>query len=343
MKLLFSGAGMRKYHIVLLLFLVAPTLARGAGRDAPELFGSLRTEAGIHYKTVRDGYFFDFPLYGDIGLKFETGIVESVLTVDYVREPGLGETYIKGGTDYSFLKAGNYRERWGNGYSISPVSVLNNRDGRYPDNVFCKNLYRPNPMFTMRVGNSAIYGDFVVSGPDGVPASIYDARIGTRLRGNWEGYDMSLGFVRRAGMPPSVFFLTAQTQEADYSVWSEAGWVQNSFGDDLGSLVVGYKREVYSTTIIAEYALWGANSLMLLENRLYIDRNVDAGAKLFLHFADFRDAWSAALNLSVGLEMEKDARVEPGIILFFGKPGTYLSPFEEDNDNGLYLRFTLSF
>ena len=154
---------------------------------------------------------------------------------------------------------------------------------------------------------------------------------------------MSLGFVRRAGMPPSLYFLTAETQESDYAIWSEIGWVSNAFGDDLGSMVVGYRREVALTSVTAEYALWGANSLILIENLLHLNQGLDTGAKLFLHFSDFRDAWSAATNLYFRLGFEKTAYLEPGIILFFGKPGTYLSPYERDNDNSLYLRLMFSF
>ncbi len=334
---------MRFVNVLLFLALVPSGLALGAVRETPKVYGSIQTEAGIRYRTDEDRYFFDFPVYGSLGVGYSSGILESEISVDYVGEPGLGETYIRGGTRYSYLKIGNYSERWGNGCSISPVSVLNGRDERYPDNVFHKNRYRPNPMFTMSVGRELIHGEFVVSGRDGVPASIYDALIGTRIRGTWEGYDMSLGFVRRAGMPPSLFFLTAGTQEPDYSVWSEIGWESNAFGNDLGSLVVGYRREVAVTSVAAEYALWGANSLILLENTLRLNQGLDAGAKLFLHFADFRDAWSAAMNLYFRLGVEKEAFLEPGIILFFGKPGTYLAPYENDNDNGIYLRFTFSF
>ncbi|MBN2323033.1 MAG: hypothetical protein JXQ30_04805 [Spirochaetes bacterium] len=327
--------------LILVFFPSAPALC--AGRETPKLYGALQAEAGLRYRTNEDRYLFDLPLYGSLGVEYAAGILESKISVDYADEAGLGETYIKGGTTYSYLKIGNFSDRWGNGYSISPVSILNGRDGRYPENVFHLTRYRPNPMFTMGVGSKLIHGEFAVSGREGVPASIYDAFLGTRISGMWEGYDMSLGFVRRAGIPPSLFFLTAGTKEPDYSVWSEIGWVSNAFGDDLGSLVVGYRREAAMASVTAEYALWGANSLMLIENMLHLQPGLDAGAKLFLHFSDFRDAWSAATNLYFRLGIEKEAFLEPGIILFFGKPGTYLGPYEEDNNNGIYLRFLFSF
>jgi hypothetical protein len=334
---------MRFFGVLLILVIVPSAHALCAVRETPKMYGALRTEAGIRYRTDEDRYLFDFPVYGNLGVGYAAGILESTISVDYAGEPGLGETYIRGGTRYSYLKIGNYSDRWGNGHSISPVSVLNGRDERYPENVFHLQRYRPNPMFTMGVGRELIHGEFVVSGRDGVSSSLYDARLGARIRGMWEGYDMSLGFVRRAGMPPSLFFLTARTEEPDYSIWSEIGWVSNAFSDDLGSLVVGYRREVAVTSVTAEYAIWGANSLILLENLFRLNQGLDAGAKLFLHFADFRDAWSAAMNLYFRLGVEKDAFLEPGIILFFGKPGTYLAPYEKDNDNGIYLRFLFSF
>jgi hypothetical protein len=335
---------MRRFSILLILILVPSAVALGAnGRTAVDLHGKLGTGFGLKYSTGRDRYWFDFPLYGGVGLTYESGIVEGKISFDYVNESGVGETYVQGGTRYSNLKAGNFTEQWGIGYGSSMVSILNSRDTRYPDNIFYWNYYRPNPMFSMTVGRETIHGQFVVSGREGVPSSMYDALLGTRLVGKWEGYDMSLGFVRRAGLPPSLFFLTAETEEEGYSLWSEIGWYNSRFDADLGSLLIGYKRELRTASIITEYSIWGANSIILVENVFHLSEQLDAGAKAFVHFADLRDAWSMAMNLFLRMAVENGAVLEPGIVLFFGRAGTLLGPHNAENDNSLYLRFSLEF
>jgi len=335
---------MKKLAILLIIVLTPISLAVGAnGSGTVELHGRLQTEAGLQYSTALDQYEVDLPIYGTLGLSYASGILEGKLSLDYVNEPGVGETYIQGGTRYSHLKIGNFTERWGTGYGSTHVSILNLRDMRYPDNIFYRSYYRPNPIFSMTVGSETIHGQFVVSGRDGVPSSIYNAVFGTRLVGKWEGYDMSLGFVRRAGMPPSLFFLTAETDGEGYSLWSEIGWESSRYGRDLGSMVIGYKSELRTASIITEYAIWGANSLILIENVFHLREQLDAGIKLFFHFSDFRDAWSAAMNLFLTMGLEQEALLEPGIVLFFGKAGTLLGPHREGNDNSLYLRFRFEF
>jgi hypothetical protein len=329
--------------LLTLIFFPASLVVGAVGRNAPEFNGRITTGVGLNYRTDGDSYLFDFPIYGNLGVTYTTGIVESKVSLDYINEPSMGETYVKGGTKYSNLKIGIYEERWGAGYRSSPVSILNSRESRYPDNVFYQCYYRPNPIFSMTVGSERVHGQFVISGRDGVPSSIYDALLGTRLVGRWEGYDMSLGFVRCAGLPPSLFFLTAVTEDESSSFWSEIGWESSLYNADLGSMVLGYKRELRAASVIAEYAIWGANSLILVENVFHLPEQLDAGAILFLHFGDFRDAWSTAMNLYLRMGVGKGALLEPGIFLFFGKPGTFLGPHETENDNSVYLRFKFEF
>jgi hypothetical protein len=313
------------------------------GRAMPEIHGRLETSVGLRYTTPSDLYSFSFPLYGRVQLVQDTGMLHAAVSLDYIDEPGLGETYIRGGSDYSYLKIGNYTEDWGAGYALSPVSILNNVDSRYPQNIFYQHYYRPNPMFTMTVGNQELHEQFVISARDEGITTIYDTYLGFRMAGRWAGYDMSIGFVRRAGMPPPLFFVTAKKEDSGSSLWTEVGWEYLGGVADLGGLLFGIEQKFSDAELIFEYSIWGAQSYFFVENLFLINENVHAGVKGFLHFSDLRDAWSSALNLFLRMAVVRGLELEPGMYLFFGKPHTPLSPHRSANSNEIYLRFTYQF
>jgi hypothetical protein len=328
---------------MLIISFPAHKLSAQLGRELPEIHGKLETTVGLKYNTSDDLYSFSFPIYGWLQLTHETGMLHAAVSVDYINEPGLGETYVKGGGDYSYLKIGNYTEDWGVGYALSPISILNNVDDRYPQNIFYKRSYRPNPMFTMTMGDQELHEQLVISARDEEIPTIYDTYLGFRMAGRWAEYDMSIGFIRRAGMPPPLFFITAAREDGQSSLWTELGWEYVGGLEDLGGMVFGYGQVFNQAEVIFEYTIWGANSFFFVENNLLLSESLGVGVKGFLHFSDLRDAWSAALNLFLRMGIERGLELEPGLYLFFGKPTTPLSPHKSSNDNELYLRFTYQF
>ncbi|UCB47128.1 MAG: hypothetical protein JSV25_06860 [Spirochaetota bacterium] len=329
--------------IILIVSFPAIKLSAQQRRELPDIHGKLETAVGLKYITSEDLYSFSFPLYGWLQLTHETGILHAVVSLDYINEPGLGETYVKGGSDYSYLKIGNYTEDWGVGYALSSISILNSIDDRYPQNIFYQRFHRPNPMFTMTVGNEELHEQFVISARDeGIP-TIYNTYLGFRMAGRWAEYDMSIGFIRRTGLPPPLFFITAKREGAASSLWTELGWEYVGNVADLGGLIFGYWQKLYQTELTFEYTIWGANSYFFVENSLLLNDFLGVGVKGFVHFSDVRDAWSSALNLFLSMGIEKGLDLEPGVYLFFGKPYTPLSPHKRGNDNELYLRFTYQF
>ena len=87
-------------------------------RDNLEISSELETSAGVYYTKPEEQIVVDFPLYFQAGLFYETEQIEGALSISFPQELDIGETYLKGGSEYSYLKIGYFLEEWGKGYSV---------------------------------------------------------------------------------------------------------------------------------------------------------------------------------------------------------------------------------
>jgi hypothetical protein len=114
------------------IFLCVVWMAFSDAREQPRIMGSIESSIDLRYRASEDSYEVEYPIYANVGLFYENETLESFISVDYVGEPALGETYLLGGTEYSHIKIGYYDELWGTGYGLSPLDEKNPRDERYP-------------------------------------------------------------------------------------------------------------------------------------------------------------------------------------------------------------------
>ncbi len=328
--------------ILVCLFLYCTALAQEA-RDRPQFHGQLETAIHFKHSAVDNIYSFDFPLYGKFQIVYEREMFNTVLALDYYEELSIGETYIQGGSEYSYLKIGNYTEDWGVGYAVSPISILNKNDSRYPENIFYRRYYRPNPLFDITMGSVDFYGQLAVSNREEDLLSLSDTYLGFRIVGKWSDYDMSLGFIRRAGWPPPLFFLTALRSGIDYGVWVELGWEYRRTENDIFDLVIGYRRDLSSASIVTECIVNGAHMYFYIENVYILQPIVKVGIKGFSHIPDLSYALNCAFNGFFVIDIDRGLVLEPGFFLFIGKEGQYLSPYRYENNNSIYLKLQYQF
>ncbi|NIQ18352.1 MAG: hypothetical protein GTN43_06145, partial [Candidatus Aenigmarchaeota archaeon] len=255
----------RIYALLIFLLSVFP-IAEGAERREPiRLSGDLEVAIEFEYRASEDEYLFDFPLYGDLGLLYQGALVESALLVELIEEVSIGESYIMGGSDISYLKLGFFKEDWGKAHSASIIDILNKRDDRYPGNFFYRNEMRPNPLFLLSYGKGDMAGQIALSHKEENIESINDALLGVQSFVIGTGIDISIGAIREIGYPPPLFFLSAKGEGLSYGVWMEFGWWYYGDGPDRVDTIIGARQDFSRSSVLAEFILERARPFLFLE------------------------------------------------------------------------------
>jgi len=334
---------MQKVICILLLFSQAVlsfgTALAEQNRDIPQIHGGLETTMELKYRANEKLYKLDFPLYGSLQLLYENERINTAVSLDYIGESGIGETYLLGGTEYSYMKIGYYASDWGYGYSISPLGSLNIIDDRYPSNIFYRKNYLPHPCFTMTVGSQRFHQQTVFTNREKNIESVKDTDLGLRAIWNENGSTVSLGLIRKLGYPPPLFFLTVENLGDLGNLWIELCWEYYKTSRDIWSFVFGVKRELSSAVLCAEYVMDGAQNFIFLEEIFLFNPSAQFDLKGFFHIPDM----SSAFNGSIPMSVERNLVFEPGFYLFLGKKDKYFSPLKEDNNNSIYFKLKYSF
>jgi hypothetical protein len=148
--------------------------------DVPRLHARAETYLQFFYNAPTDAYNVDIPLYTTVSLSYESSRVASLFSIDYATELTLGETYVRGGTEYSSMQIGYSVVDWGVGYSLSPLGEVNPFDSRYPDNIFYRTHYAPYPGFITTFGNSGFYNQLFIGKIDESRQSLDSTDFGIR-------------------------------------------------------------------------------------------------------------------------------------------------------------------
>lgn len=330
---------LRKILFLIFIVLVFGPVSALQVKDNLELSGELETSMGVSYIKPKKHFSIDFPLYFQVGLFYDAAQIESAVSISFRRELDIGETYLKGGRDYSYLKIGYFIEEWGKGYSVNPLGIMNSRDERYPSNIFYRKNYRPNPALLFTFGEPDLYQQIIFSNRAENITSIRDTDIGVRGISVGEKYDFSLGFVRKIGYPPTLIFMSVEEIEEKQRVWLDFGFDYYPDRSPKWYSVLGFSREFPEADFRGEYIIDGFNTYFFIEEVMTVNEVSLFDIKTFLHIPDF----SSAFNVSFVIEAGKDFIFEPGMYLFIGKKGKYFSPLRSDNHSELYLKLRYSF
>jgi len=301
---------------------------------AVEIYGELEASLAFEYRAQEKSSVFDVPIHGNPGIVYETANVKSVVSLDFDSDLKLGETYIRGGSSYSYFQAGYYTENWGQGYSVSVVDQLNERDTAYPMNLFYQKYKSPNPLFTVLFGDKGPITQIALSNKADSIDSIDDTVLGMRALTVGSGFTVGLGMIRCIGYPPPLFFLTAEKESENNRAWMELGWRYRKSSPDRVNFVIGSRQDFSSASLIAEFIVESSHPLLYLEERSTLSDQIDFELRGFVYLPTL----SNALNGFFIIAFDKNAELEIGGFLFFGKEGSYFSRYESGNNNSLYLK-----
>ena len=330
---------LKKLLYPLFFLLVLEMVSAAPFGDEVELSGELESSVGLSYRKAEKKYTTGFPLYGQVRLFHGTEKMESVISLYYRQGLDIGETYLKGGSEYSYMKIGYFIEDWGKGYSVSPLEILNDRDDRFPSNIFYRRYYKPNPIMLITVGSDQLQQQVVLLNRRGGVSSVNNTDLGLRGVWNREDYNFSIGLVRMLGYPPPLIFLTIEQEGTYERAWLEFGWEYHKKTRDLWDFNLGFSREFSASEMRAEYIINGFNTYLFIEDIFTINQMVKFDFKIFLHIPDF----SSAFNTFFTLNIDNKFDFEPGIFLFIGKRGKYFSPHRGENYTSVYFKLKYSF
>ena len=343
------GTGLKGIRTTLCFFLFVVILACSSSaqaqqekeRSGPTIRADLEVRFEAQNHADENRWVFDYPIYGNIGIIYQNNVVEAAASVDLIDEVSIGESYIRGGMDSSYLKLGYYAETWRTGYSWSVVDILNKRDDRYPNNVFYRNIMRPNPIINMSIGGKTYLQQIVVSQKDETLDSVDEALIGLHSLIIRKDFMTGLGFFRTAGHPPPMIFLTGKTEGGRTGVWVELAWWILEDRPDQVNAVVGASQQFSSAKLIAEFIVENSDLI------LYLEEEFQAGSRASLDIRSYMylNKFSASLDVFVSTDVDEFIRMDLGAMFFFGKEGSYFSRYNtlEDNDNKIYLKLLFSF
>jgi hypothetical protein len=328
---------------VMLAFTSSSSAAAQQKRDqqGPKLRVDLEVDFELQHRADEDEWAFDYPIYGNIGVLYEGAGVEAAVSVDLIEEVSIGETYILGGTGYSYLQIGYYTETWRAGYSWSVIDILNRHDERYPNNVFYRNIMRPNPLITVSFGRDNYAQQVVVSQREQQFQSVDDALIGLHSLVRGTGFVSGLGFIRYAGHRPPLLFLTGKTEGKRTSGWVEVGWWIKKGAPDTVNGVLGGRQNFSSAFIIAELIVEESDLILFLEEETGVGSRISVDLRSYIYLNEF----SAAIDTFFSTAVDEHVQMDLGGMYFFGKKGSYFSRYdpEMDNDNKIYFRLLYSF
>jgi len=289
----------------------------------------------LQYSALEELYRFNIPLYGTAAVTYEQDSLQSVFSVEFYDTLAPGNIYIKGGSDFSYMKIGYYRENWGPGRSVSVINKLNPRNTRYPSNMFYRNIRSPSPLFTLSLGDGEFVSQAAVSLREDDIESVDDALIGLQLFTQKSDATVGIGMIRYAGYPPPLFFLKAGIEEDRNNAWFEAGWHYNKERPDKVDLVIGAMQEFDRASVTGEFILQSANPLFFLQENFILEEPLSFTIGGFIYLPTF----SSALNAYFTVAFAESASLDLGTFLFFGKEGSFFSRSSgDDNNNSVYLR-----
>jgi hypothetical protein len=324
--------------------------APAGGGERPVFSGEVVAVSDIRYAADQREYLFDVWLRSRVGLLFERERVKAAINVEYLNGPdmgenflrdglGLWESYLRGGTEYSHIQMGVYVEDWGASYSRGLSSVLNERDERYPDNVFFSKYYRPNPLFSMTMGKESLYTQAALSNREMPVESIEDSDFGLRGVVKSGTVRTTGGVIKNIGSSSILSFATLEQEAAEGRQWLEVDWQYLPSEEDVWSVALGFSRGLSFSRIAAEYLLLDTEDVLFLEQDLRISEVLGFDLKLYVHFPDFSTALSGFFTLNVGGGLT----FEPGVYGFIGRRGDYFSPTVPENDNRAVIRLRFQF
>jgi hypothetical protein len=336
----------RLYPLFLVVMLALVSFSSAAAQQkreqqGPELRVDLEVDFELQQRADEDEWVFDYPIYGNVGVLYEGEGVEAAVSADLIGEVSIGETYILGGARYSYLQIGYYTETWRTGYSWSVVDILNRRDARYPNNIFYRNILRPNPMIALSFGGDNYAQQVVVSQREEQFQAVDDALIGLHSLISRNGFFSGLGFIRYAGRPPPLLFLTGKTEGIRTSGWVEVGWWIRKDAPDTVNGVLGGRQNFSSAFIIAEFIVEDSNLYLFMEEKMEVGSRISLDLRSYLYLNDF----SAAIDAFFSTAVDDHVKMDLGGMIFFGKAGSHFSRYdpETDNDDRMYLRLLYSF
>jgi hypothetical protein len=307
--------------------------------DVPRLHARAETYLQFFYNAPTDAYNVDIPLYTTVSLSYESSRVASLFSIDYATELTLGETYVRGGTEYSSMQIGYSVVDWGVGYSLSPLGEVNPFDSRYPDNIFYRTHYAPYPGFITTFGNSGFYNQLFIGKIDESRQSLDSTDFGIRGVVKSGESTISGGFIRKLGIPPPLFFLTAVNNLEREDVWLELTWEYNRESRDVWTFLIGMKQRLPRSTVYAELIADRSDNFLFLQEILQLNSDRQLSVRTFFHLPE----WSSAVNGYAALALNKTFTLKPGFYLFIGREESYFSPLRVQNDNSLYLMFDFEF
>jgi hypothetical protein len=322
----------------------APSGPRVRASAPLQLGGYVEASTDLVYRAADDTYLFDFPFRSAIRFSFGSEKMQAVISLEYFEGPGLGETYLLGGTERSNIKIGYYVEEWGAAYSVGLPSVLNNRDERNPYNVFYSRAYRPNPIGTMTVGGENFYLQLALSNRAAVIDSLDDTDFGVRGVAEVSTVSLFCGSIKKAGSLPLLVFAGIEQEIDEGRYWTELDWERGDGVPDIWNYTLGMSRELSTAKVTAEYLLLDTDDVLFLEENLSVASSVRFDLKSYFHLPDF----STALSGFFVVEVADGLTFEPGFYGFIGKRGRYFSPLAEGgpqggNDNRASLRLRFEF
>ena len=332
--------GMRRF-VLIPLFLLRTTLPLLAVQDseAPELHGEFETSVDLKYKASERLYVFHFPLYWTVGIGYEDAYTEAMVSVRYVRTLDIGETYVLRKSGVLAVKLGYYVEDWGIAHSFSPISILNERDSEYPQNIFYRRFFRPNPILSLTLEGEKSYDQVLISNRDENIESIDDTLFGIRKVWGGSDFHLGLGAVRKIGFPPILYSLSAKRESEGNSAWIELGLEYEKEKRNVWNFVIGGGKELLSTAVYAEYIIDGACTFFFLKDRIFLGEKSEFEIRGFFHIPDL----SFAFHLFFLMELGRSLVLEPGVFLFLGQEGDYFSNQTAENDNSVYVKLRYTF
>jgi hypothetical protein len=186
----------------------------------------------------------------------------------------------------------------------------------------------------MTFGNSELFNQLFIAQKEEGSQSIDEDDFG--LRGGLRKGDSTLylGFMRKIGTPPPLFFFTVENRREREAVWMELNWEYSREGQDVWTFLIGLKEQFSRSTFISEYIVDRRDNFLYLQETLKATPVMELTLGIFFHVPDF----SSSFNPFIVLAIDKSLTLEPGAELFLGKKGNYFSPLNEGNDNSLYLK-----
>jgi len=305
----------------------------------PYIKGNLESIAELIYRAEDENLFFSFPLYVDASLLYSWKSVEACFSVNYINTLETGEIYVNAKDENINIKIGQFIEDWGEGVALSTIYVFNPVDNRYPENIFFRRIRRPSPMLAFKVNKGEFFQQLVLCNYEANTELFNDTLLGMRSGVLTENKSITLGFVRKIGLPPLLSFLTVEAFGADESAWLELGWEYRENLKDIWSFVIGAEKNLLTSTIRGEFIVDKTNAFLFFEEIIGLKSSLKFDIRAFLHTTDF----SSALNGRLIFQIDKGITLEPGFYLFLGKENKYFSPLRDENNSSVGIGLNAGF